>query len=204
MNVHNTPLSSPPPFDSPSDLVGQFLIATPALAGDTFDRAVVYVCEHTEKGALGLVINQSADVLLSEVLTKLAVVDEMSIQYAAHASETVLFGGPVQRERGFVLHTPFKEYAATIKVSDDLGLTSSRDILEEMARGEGPTHMIFALGYAGWSAGQLEQELAQNTWLTVKADAHVLFETLPRERYDQAIRLLGFDAVMLSEQVGHA
>lgn len=188
----------------PQNLVGQFLIAMPNQLGDAFERTVIYVCEHNEQGALGLVVNRTADVTLSDVLTKLAVVDEMSIQYAAHASESVLVGGPVQTERGFVLHTPFHEYAATIKINERLGLTSSRDILEDLARGQGPAHMLLALGYAGWGAGQLEDEIGRNAWLTVAADEHVLFETLPRERYNQAMRLLGFDPAMLSEQTGHA
>ncbi|GHA73771.1 UPF0301 protein [Formosimonas limnophila] len=202
----NTNLSKPQitNLNAPTNLVGQFLIAMPSQLGDAFERTVVYVCEHNASGALGLVVNRSADVTISDVLTKLDVVDEMSIQYAAHASESVLVGGPVQTERGFVLHAPFHEYAATIKINDNVGLTSSRDILEDLARGQGPDKMLLALGYAGWSAGQLEAELARNAWLTVPADEHVLFETLPRERYQQAMRLLGFDAAMLSDQAGHA
>lgn len=186
------------------NLTGQFLIAMPSQHGDAFERTVIYVCEHSATGALGLVVNRASDVTVSDVLSKLAVADDMQIQYAAHASESVLVGGPVQTERGFVLHSPFQKYAATIQVSENLGLTSSRDILEDVARGEGPRHMLLALGYAGWGAGQLEEELANNAWLNVPADEHVLFETLPREKYDQAMRLLGFDAAMLSEQAGHA
>lgn len=202
----NTNLSKPQitNLNAPTNLVGQFLIAMPNQLGDAFERTVVYICEHNASGALGLVVNRSADVTISDVLTKLDVVDEMSIQYAAHASESVLVGGPVQTERGFVLHAPFHEYAATIKINDNVGLTSSRDILEDLARGQGPDKMLLALGYAGWGAGQLEAELARNAWLTVPADEHVLFETLPRERYQQAMRLLGFDAAMLSDQAGHA
>ena len=203
MTTHSTPNTQPKP-QVIHNLVGQFLIAMPKQLGDAFERTVIYVCEHNAQGALGLVINRASDVTISDVLTKLAVVDEMSIQYAAHSSEVVLMGGPVQTERGFVLHSPFHEYAATIKINDRLGLTSSRDILEDVARGEGPEHMLLALGYAGWGAGQLEEELARNAWLNVTADEHVLFETLPRERYAQAMRLLGFDAAMLSEQAGHA
>lgn len=201
---HQNESKTEPKMPTAHNLVNQFLIAMPNQQGTTFERSVIYICEHNAQGALGLVINQNADVTIADVLTKLAVVDEMSIQYAAHASDSVLVGGPVQTERGFVLHTPFQEYAATIRINEHIGLTSSRDILEDVARGEGPAHMLLALGYAGWGAGQLESELAQNAWLTVRADEHVLFDTLPRERYDQAIRLLGFDAAMLSEQTGHA
>ncbi|MGL4768518.1 MAG: YqgE/AlgH family protein [Formosimonas sp.] len=196
--------STPPKLPTPLNLVGQFLIAMPNQQGDAFERTVIYICEHNDKGALGLVVNRTADVTLSDVLTKLAVVDEMSIQYVPHATESVLMGGPVQTERGFVLHTPFHQYAATIQINDNLGLTSSRDILEDVARGQGPEHMLLALGYAGWGAGQLEDEISRNAWLTVEASEHVLFETLPRERYQQAMRLLGIDAAMLSEQTGHA
>ena len=201
----NTSATQTPPSPAlPLNLVGQFLIAMPSQLGDAFERTVVYVCEHNASGALGIVVNRSSDVTISDVLTKLAVVDDMSIQYVAHANETVLVGGPVQTERGFVLHSPFHQYAATIQITDNLGLTSSRDILEDVARGEGPEHMLLALGYAGWGAGQLEDELARNAWLNVTADEHVLFETLPRERYNQAMRLLGFDEAMLSDQAGHA
>lgn len=201
----NTEKTAPPtPLTSPLNLVGQFLIAMPSQQGDAFERTVIYICEHNPSGALGLVVNRESDVTISDVLTKLAVVDDMQIQYAAHSADSVLVGGPVQTERGFVLHSPFKQYAATIQINDNLGLTSSRDILEAVARGEGPRHMLLALGYAGWGAGQLEDELARNAWLNVQADEHVLFETLPREKYDQAMRLLGFNAAMLSEQMGHA
>lgn len=188
----------------PLNLAGQFLIAMPSQQGDAFERTVIYICEHNTSGALGLVINRESDVTISDVLTKLSVVDDMQIQYTAHSTDSVLVGGPVQTERGFVLHSPFKQYAATIQINDNLGLTSSRDILEAVARGEGPQHMLLALGYAGWGAGQLEEEMARNAWLNVPASEHVLFETLPREKYDQAMRLLGFDAAMLSEQAGHA
>ena len=189
---------------NPLNLVGQFLIAMPSQQGETFERTVIYICEHNPSGALGIVVNRESDVTISDVLTKLAVVDDMQIQYSAHSADSVLVGGPVQTERGFVLHSPFKQYAATIQINDHLGLTSSRDILEAVARGEGPRHMLLALGYAGWGAGQLEDELARNAWLNVQADEHVLFETRPREKYEQAIRLLGFNAAMLSEQIGHA
>lgn len=189
---------------TPLNLAGQFLIAMPSQQGDVFERTVIYICEHNEAGALGLVVNQTSDVTISQVLSKLSVADDLQIQFAPHADDSVLVGGPVQTERGFVLHKPFHQYAATIQINEDLGLTSSRDILEAVARGEGPRQMLLALGYAGWGAGQLEEELARNAWLNVTANDHVLFETLPREKYDQAMRLLGFDSAMLSEQTGHA
>ena len=193
--------------NQPINLTGQFLIAMPTLHGDSsFERAVVYICEHTVKGALGLVINRTADVKVSEILDKLASESE-GIVYTppkAYADQSVLLGGPVQSERGFVLHTPFHEYASTVRINDRLALTTSRDILEDWAQGQGPEHMLLALGYAGWGAGQLEEELARNAWLTVAADEHVLFETLPNEKYTQAMRLLGIDETMISHTSGHA
>lgn len=198
-------LPAPPSQTLPSlNLSGQFLIAMPNQAGDEFDHTVIYICEHTSAGTVGLVINRTSDVTISDVLTQLEVVDEMSIQYAARGTETVFFGGPVQTQRGFILHTPFQKYAATIKVNDHLGMTSSRDILEDVARGNGPQQMLLALGCAAWAPGQLEEELAQNVWLTVPADEHILFETLPREKYNQAMRSLGFNPAMLSNQMGRA
>jgi putative transcriptional regulator len=189
---------------SSMDLTGHFLIAMPHIQSDLFERSVVYICEHTEAGALGLVINRSADVRISEILDKLAAEDGIEYAHKPVIDKAVLMGGPVQTERGFVLHTPYREYAATIKINDQLGLTSSRDVLEEWAQGTGPEHMILALGYAGWGAGQLEEEISQNAWLSTPADAHVLFETLPAEKYTQAVRLLGFGEEMLSNAAGHA
>lgn len=191
---------------TPINLTGQFLIAMPNAANDAFERAVIYVCEHTERGALGLMINRPADVMVSEVLAKMASEDN-SIRYSeisGKVDQNVLVGGPVQTERGFVLHSPYREYAATIKINDNLGLTSSRDILEDWAQGQGPQKMLLALGYAGWGAGQLEEELSHNVWLNVAADEHVIFETLLTEKYSQAMRLLGINESMLISVSGHA
>lgn len=190
---------------TPMNLTGQFLIAMPTLHGDTFDRTVIYMCEHSASGALGLIVNRTADVKVSEILDKMAAEnDSITYQPSARADQAVLLGGPVQIERGFVLHAPFQKYASTVRISERLGLTSSRDILEDWAQGQGPEHMLLALGYAGWSAGQLEEELANNAWLTVPADEHVLFETLPSEKYAQAMRLLGISETMISGTAGHA
>ena len=187
------------------NLAGQFLIAMPNLSGDTFERTVVYICEHSSNGALGLIVNRTADVKVSEILNKLATEDsDIRYTHSTRADQAVLLGGPVQTERGFVLHAPFQQYASTVRISERLGLTSSRDILEDWAQGQGPKHMLLALGYAGWSAGQLEKELARNAWLTVPADEHVLFETLPSEKYSQAMRLLGINETMISDTAGHA
>ncbi len=203
MNIDKkTTLDTPP---AKMDLTGQFLIAMPHLHGDAFDRTVIYICEHSASGALGLIVNRTADVKVSEILDKLSDEnDSIRIEPTARADQAVLLGGPVQTERGFVLHAPFQKYASTVRINDRLGLTSSRDILEDWAQGQGPEHMLLALGYAGWSAGQLEDELAQNAWLTVPADEHVLFETLPNEKYAQAMRLLGISETMISGTAGHA
>ncbi len=189
------------------NMTGQFLIAMPQIQGDEFERAVIYVCDHTADGALGLMINRSSSVKISDVLSKIQAEDEsMTIRYPlpARAEQIVMLGGPVQTERGFVLHSPYQAYAATLKIGEDLGLTSSRDILEDLANGQGPERMLLALGYSGWSAGQLEEEIANNVWLTAPADAHVLFETLPAEKYQQAMLLLGINEAMLSDSAGHA
>ena len=187
------------------NLAGQFLIAMPSLSGDVFERTVVYICEHSASGALGLIVNRTADVMVSELLNKLTTEDG-DIRYvpSTRADQAVLLGGPVQTERGFVLHAPFQQYASTVRISERLGLTSSRDILADWAQGQGPKHMLLALGYAGWSAGQLEEELSRNAWLIAPADEHVLFETLPSEKYSQAIRLLGITETMISDTTGHA
>ena len=132
------------------NLAGQFLIAMPNLSGDTFERTVVYICEHSSNGALGLIVNRTADVKVSEILNKLATEDsDIRYTHSTRADQAVLLGGPVQTERGFVLHAPFQQYASTVRISERLGLTSSRDILEDWAQGQGPKHMLLALGYAG-------------------------------------------------------
>lgn len=189
--------------DVPLNLTGQFIIATPNQNNDDFDRSVVYICEHNDSGALGIIINKTTDITISDILNKLDLGDERPTHYAK-VSEPVMKGGPMQSERGFVLHSHAHEYAATLKINEQLALTSSRDVLEEVARGQGPEHMLLALGYSGWTAGQLEQEIARHAWIHVSASKHVLFETLPRERYNQAVRLLGVEASMLSPQTGRA
>ena len=187
------------------NLTDHFLIAMPAMDDPYFSRTLIYIAEHNDQGALGLIVNRTADVKVSEILNKLATEDsDIRYTHSTRADQAVLLGGPVQTERGFVLHAPFQQYASTVRISERLGLTSSRDILEDWAQGQGPKHMLLALGYAGWSAGQLEEELARNAWLTVPADEHVLFETLPSEKYSQAMRLLGINETMISDTAGHA
>jgi putative transcriptional regulator len=189
------------------DLTNQFLIAMPGMADETFAGTVVYLCEHTEKGALGLVINKPIDIKLKNLFEKV----ELSLDragLAGLAEQPVYFGGPVQTERGFVLHDkPGDEsihYNSTLSIPGGLAMTTSKDVLEALAEGGGPRRVLVTLGYSGWQAGQLEDELGRNGWLTVDADPAVIFDTPIEQRYDRALSLLGFDPRMLSQDAGHA
>ncbi len=182
------------------NLTHHFLIAMPSMADPHFAHTLTYVCEHNPEGALGIVVNKPIDMTLS------ALFEQINIPLANEAlrESPVHFGGPVQVDRGFVLHRPLGNWQSTLAISDDLGLTTSKDVLEAVGRGEGPKDMFVSLGYAGWSAGQLEQELAQNAWLTVPADADVVFGMPPEGRLPAAMRMLGIDFSRLSDDVGHA
>ena len=187
------------------DLTNQFLIAMPGMADDTFKGTVVYLCEHTEKGALGLVINKPIDIKLKNLFEKV----DLSTPPQPLAEQPVYFGGPVQTERGFVLHERQGEgtgpYNSTMKIADSgLEMTTSKDVLEAMSNGAGPKKVLITLGYSGWEAGQLEDELGRNGWLTVDADPAVIFDTPNEKRYDRALSLLGIDPRMLSQDAGHA
>jgi putative transcriptional regulator len=182
------------------DLTNQFLIAMPTMADPNFDRTVVYVCEHSDKGAMGVVINRPTELTLASLFDKI----DLRLEIAPWRDEPVLYGGPVQTERGFVLHTPAGNYGSTLNVAEDIGLTTSKDVLEAVADGNGPPRLLVTLGYAGWAAGQLESELARNGWLNVAADARVIFETPLPARFDAALRLLGVDPLHLTGQAGHA
>ncbi|MCC7287442.1 MAG: YqgE/AlgH family protein [Burkholderiaceae bacterium] len=187
------------------DLTNQFLIAMPGMADDTFAGAVVYLCEHTEKGALGLVINKPIDIKLRNLFEKV----ELSLDRKDLAEQPVYFGGPVQTERGFVLHerlgTDGSPYSSTLAIAGGaLDMTTSKDVLEALADGAGPRKLLVTLGYSGWGAGQLEDEIARNGWLTVDADPQIIFDTPIEQRYDRAVSLLGFDPHMLSQEAGHA
>jgi putative transcriptional regulator len=186
------------------DLTNQFLIAMPGMADENFAGSVVYLCEHTEKGALGLVINKPIDIKLKKLFEKV----ELALDRTELADQPVYFGGPVQTERGFVLHEKMAEghtpYNSTLSVPGGLEMTTSKDVLEAMAGGTGPAKVLITLGYSGWQAGQLEDELGRNGWLTVDADPKVIFDTPINERYERAVSLLGFDPRMLSQEAGHA
>jgi putative transcriptional regulator len=182
------------------DLTNQFLIAMPSMQDPNFDRTVVYVCEHSERGAMGVVINRPMELTLASLFNKI----DLRLEIAPWRDELVLYGGPVQTERGFVLHAPAGNYGSTLNVGEDIGLTTSKDVLEAVAGGNGPQRLLVTLGYAGWAAGQLESELAHNGWLNVAADARVIFETPLTARFDAALRLLGVDPLHLTNQAGHA
>ena len=182
------------------NLTDHFLIAMPNMADPHFARTLTFVCEHNDKGALGLVINRPIEMTLQALL------EQISIPFSAEQFKSIPihFGGPVQVDRGFVLHTPRGQWQSTLAVGQDVGLTTSKDILQAVARGEGPRQLLITLGYAGWAAGQLEQELAQNAWLTVQARPDVIFDLRAEERLPAAMGLLGIDFASLSEQAGHA
>ncbi len=185
------------------DLTNQFLIAMPGMTDETFAGTVVYLCEHNEKGAVGLVINKPIDIKLRNLFEKV----ELALPHDTLAEQPVYFGGPVQTERGFVLHEKLGEdatYSSTLSIPGGLAMTTSKDVLEAMSEGGGPKKVLITLGFSGWQAGQLEDELGRNGWLTVDADHAVIFDTPIESRYQRALALLGIDPRMLSQEAGHA
>lgn len=183
-----------------TNLTNHFLIAMPALADPNFHHTVTYVCAHNDEGAMGIVINRPLDLALSDVLAQM----DMPSTHATVKGMAVYQGGPVQTDRGFVLHTPSQSWDSSIPISPAISVTTSRDILQALAEGEGPQHTLVALGYAGWAAGQLEHEIAENAWLSGPADSDIIFSTPCERRWEAAARLLGVDIQMLSNDVGHA
>lgn len=183
--------------ESPNSLRNHFLVASPYLQDPRFHRSVIYICEHSGEGALGLMVNQPLDIHLGEILEQL----DME---GGELNVPVYAGGPVQQERGFVLHTPDKSWQNTAEVTPDIWLTTSRDVLADIGYGLGPEHYLVCLGYAGWSEGQLEEELASNAWLNCQASADILFRTAPADRYQAVLRTIGIDINQLSDSVGHA
>ena len=165
-----------------------------------FSRTLTFICEHSEQGALGIVVNRPIAMTLRELFERIDI--ELTIPSLSHLP--VYFGGPVQNDRGFVLHTPVGAWQSTLAVDEELGMTTSKDILLAVGQGEGPEQLIVTLGYAGWAAGQIEFELAQNAWLTVPARSDIIFDLPAEERLPAAMQLLGVDYATLSEQAGHA
>ena len=192
-----------------TNLTNHFLIAMPGLQDAVFSRSVVYVCEHNERGALGLVINKPCDIDMRRLFEKV----DLPLHRDDLSQAPVLQGGPVQTERGFVLHEPIfgasdatghAVYASTMIIPGGLEMTTSKDVLEAISTGAGPRKVLVTLGYSAWAEGQLESELSDNAWLTVAASPSVIFDTPIDRRYDQALLLLGLEAWMLSPDVGHA
>jgi len=185
-------------------LANHFLIAMPAMADPNFARTLTFICEHNADGALGIVINRPTDMNLATLFERVGLSLETPQSEQIFAAMPVYFGGPVQTDRGFVLHRPAGEWQSTLKVTDDIGLTSSRDVLQSMGASGQPHEVLVTLGYAGWSAGQLEWEISQNAWLTVAANPQVIFDLPPEERLPAAMQLLGVDFANLSDTAGHA
>src|SRR6187431_1285432 len=191
------------------NLTHHFLIAMPGMEDEAFARSVVYLCEHSARGALGLVINKPSDINLRNLFDKV----ELPLGRDDLARTPVLQGGPVQTERGFVLHeavfaaadAPTEPvYASTMTIPGGLEMTTSKDVLEALSTGAGPRKVLVSLGYSAWGEGQLETELGENSWLTVDADQTVIFDTPVEQRYAKALALLGLESWMISSQAGHA
>lgn len=185
------------------NLANHFLIAMPAVEDPIFGGTVVYICEHNEKGVLGVVINKPTDMTMEILFERIDLQLADSMRPAVE-NAPIMFGGPVQDDRGFVLHTPGRRYSSSLNVTEEVAFTTSIDVLEAVAKGVGPKRLLVSIGYAGWSPGQLEEEISRNGWLTVGADAHVLFDLPVEQRYTAAIKLLGIDPLMLAPEAGHA
>jgi putative transcriptional regulator len=192
-----------------SSLTNQFLIAMLGMVDDNFAGSVVYLCDHTDAGAMGLVINRPTDVNLSDVFEKI----DLKLEIQPKASEPVYFGGPVQTDRGFVLYEQSEEehtthYSSSLRIPGGLAMTTSKDVLQEVSAGHGPKRFLMTLGYAGWSAGQLEDEIARNGWLNVPAPTEellrIIFDTPDEYKYQNVLGLLGVDLGFLSSEAGHA
>ncbi|MCA1714264.1 MAG: YqgE/AlgH family protein [Gammaproteobacteria bacterium] len=185
---------------APAFLANQLLIALPALADPNFSRSVTLICQHDGDGAMGVVVNRASEYTMDEVLEQMGIAcDDATLR-----AQIVLAGGPVHPERGFVLHDGTREWDSSLAIADGLYVTTSRDILEAMARGEGPEHATVALGCAGWGTGQLEHELVENSWLTVPADADLLFAQPLEARWQAAAARIGVDLARIADYSGHA
>lgn len=186
------------------NLSNHFLIAMPGLQDGYFQRSVVYICEHNEDGAMGIMINSPIDITVEGMLKQVDVTPSYPTSKSDNLKNPVLNGGPVSEDRGFVLHPPGDHFESSIDMTDDISVTTSRDILSVLGTSAEPSKYIVALGYAGWEAGQLETELAENSWLTIEADAELMFNTPNDEKWNRAINKLGIDPGQLSTDAGHA
>jgi putative transcriptional regulator len=183
-----------------SHLTNQFLIAMPGMTDPNFARTLTYICEHSADGAMGIVINRPAELVLGDILDQLSFNTDDEQIYRL----PVFQGGPIQQERGFVLHNDNSLWDSTLAVTEGISVTTSKDILEAIAQGKGPKRILMALGYAGWAGGQLEDELSENSWLSGPADSEILFAAAPNKRLEMAARKLGIDLNLISSQAGHA
>lgn len=181
-------------------LSNHFLIAMPSLADPNFHHSVTFICEHNATGAMGIVINRKLDLKFGDVLEQMSI-DPVDPEVRG---KQVFLGGPVHTDRGFVIHKPIGKWDSTLKVTKSIGLTTSRDIVAAVAAGKGPKQCLIALGYAGWSAGQLEKEMANNSWISGPADASIIFDTPPNRRWEVAAQSIGIDLAKMSNDVGHA
>lgn len=183
------------------NLIDHFLISMPHLRDDHFTQTLTYICDHSDQGAMGIVINRPLDLSLKDILNHLAI----DCSRIRESRLPVFDGGPIATERGFILHSPTSDrWSSSYEVTDQVSLSTSLDILDSIGAGEGPERFVVALGYAGWSGGQLEEELAANHWLSCPADLDILFNTTAEKRLSQAASLLGVDLKLLTSQVGHA
>jgi putative transcriptional regulator len=198
--VHGRALQYNPAMSEATPLTNQLLIAMPALRDPNFARGVAFLCQHGEDGAMGLMINRLSEYRLGDVLAQM----NMQSEIPEVIDAPVLIGGPVQPERGFVLHSPGGDWESSFRISEQISVTTSRDILVAIANGNGPRHAVVALGYSGWSPGQLEQELCDNHWLTAPAAERVLFETPLEDRWEAAAGLVGVNLIQLASYAGHA
>ena len=185
-------------------LANHFLIAMPAMTDPNFARTLTFMCEHNAEGALGIIVNRPLDLTLGGLFERVSMPLTPGENQEKYQDLPVFFGGPVQTDRGFVLHRPLGQWQSTLNVGAGIGLTSSRDILQAMSDEGQPAEVLVSLGYSGWAAGQLEWELSQNAWLTVAADPEIIFTLPPEERLPAAMQLLGVDFANLSEVAGHA
>ena len=183
-----------------TNLTDQFLIAMPSLSDPNFNRTVTYICSHSEEGTMGITINRPTDMNLGQIFKQM----DLEIQNPALGKTTVFNGGPVQIDRGFILHDQGREWDSTLAINDKISLTTSKDVLEAIANGQGPDNFFIALGYAGWSPGQLEDELLQNAWLNGPADFNIIFNTKVEHRWQSAALHLGIEIDQISNDIGHA
>lgn len=186
------------------NLTNHFLVAMPGMKDPYFQHRVIYVCEHNEEGAMGLMINAPVDITVGKMLKQVEIEPVHPQLNTSSLDKPVLNGGPVSEDRGFILHKPKDHYESSIQMTEQISVTTSRDILSVLGTEAEPSNYLVALGYAGWEAGQLESELAENSWLTIEADPDVIFDTPINERWNRAVQMLGIEATQLSSQAGHA